>query len=255
LVRITKARSHKRKWRDDPWVAIKARRLRAALAYTGLTVSELAARVGDRQQTIDVLARGKVKRCRRGRRERLERELRLPSGWLGGEESKLPGSWARSKPDLRAWSDLVRLAEARFIDQCFGAWQREAVARAPALKDEPLSDAPGSPWRRHLQRDAHVGFALFDLTNPYNWRRRFLVAPNGGLPPDLTPREREEATRHLVAAFEVLLQPWFTEAAALNRDALRDWWKQVTQARSRGSPASSQPTAVVGPYTQHRRKP
>jgi len=230
-------RTHRRKWRDDPWVAIKARRLRAALDYTGLTVSELAAAVADRQQTIDTLVRGKVKRCRLGRRERLERELRLPSGWLGGEARELPGAWLRRVPTLRrreaarVSSALVQLAEARFIHQCAAAWQREIVASEPALADVPLSDAPGSPWQPYLLREPDVGFALFDLTNPYTWRRRFLIAPDGGFPPDLTPREREEATRHLVAAFEMLFQPWFTGKAMLNRAALRDWWKQVTQER------------------------
>lgn len=197
----------------------------------------------DRQQTIDVLTRGVVKRCRRSRRERLEDALRLPRGWLGGEERPLPGGWTRPLPALRGPSALVRLADARFTGQCATAWQRDVVASDARLADVAMSAAPDSPWARHLARDADLGFALFDLISPYVWRRQFLSGPGGSFPPDLTPHERDVVTKHFVSALEVLLGPWFNGTATLNRAALREWWTQATRAR------------VTPPQPSSRRKP
>ena len=113
------------------------------------------------------------------------------------------------------------------------------VAAHPALADVPLSQDPRSPWAEHLGRDVRVPFALYELARGDVWRRRFLHGA-----PALTAAERERATGHLTAAFEVLFVPWFAGTATLNRDALLQWWDEVT--RERVQPAVP-PTAPATP--------
>jgi len=150
----------------------------------------------------------------------------VTEGFLAGAPQGA-GAWARTL-EGQPWSPVVALAVMEFTERCEAAWRRDVAATDPALVGIPLTQDPRSPWSRYLARDADVPFALFDLATGDVWRRRFLVAA-----PTLTPAERERATHHLVGAFAMLFHPWFTGQATLNREALRQWWSQVTKDRVR----------------------
>jgi len=242
-------RPHRRKVQLAPLVPIAGPWLQAAMDARGLSVvrvqRELEARdVTVARQTLSYVLAGQQRTVRADVRRALAAVLRVTEGFLAGAPQGA-GAWARTL-DAQPWSPAVALAVMEFTGRGEAAWRRDVSATDPALAGTPLTQDPRSPWVRYLTRDADLPFALFDLATGDVWRRRFLVGA-----PSLTPAERERATQHLVAAFEVLFQPWFAGTATLNRDALREWWSQTTRDRVR----PQVPTASSTPRRERSRKP
>ena len=224
-------RPHRKKARLASLEPIAGPWLRAAMEARGLSVVQVqrqleACKVTVARQTLSYVLAGQQRTVRADVRRALAAVLRVTEGFLAGAPQGA-GAWARTL-EGQPWSPVVALAVMEFTERCEAAWRRDVAATDPALVGIPLTQDPRSPWSRYLARDADVPFALYDLATGDVWRRRFLVAA-----PTLTPAERERATHHLVAALSVLFQPWFTGQATLNREALRQWWSQVTKDRVR----------------------
>src|SRR5689334_8225672 len=79
------------KWQDDPLVTVRGERLRAALEFAGLTVSEAARRIGVSQPRLHQAINGN-ERCRASLLLKFARLVRVSDEWLGGRISRLPGS-------------------------------------------------------------------------------------------------------------------------------------------------------------------
>jgi len=231
-------RRHRKKAQLHPLVPILGPWLAAAMEVRGVSVVPLQRQLATRgvrvaRQTLSYILTEQQRTCRADVRRELARVFGVTEGFLAGQPQGA-GAWARTL-EAQPWSPAVALAVMEFTARAEAAWRREVVAADSALADAPVTLNPRSPWAQPLRRDADLAFALADLVNGDVWRRRFLVSA-----PALTPAEREQATRHLIGSFAVLLQPWFTARATLNRDALREWWSQVT--RDRVQPARPTPT-------------
>lgn len=200
----------KRKAKRDELVRVRSELLRAAVAWRGVSVAALAKRIGEGQQTIDLLVRGVHNRTRRARRDKLAKALGVTSEWLGGEAPlpfvpfpdfddldgeaamellKPPGAPTRLPSDVPARQQLAANDFARACEQAcrrdFGNadWLRRAVLRVLLL----VVDA--RVWRDSLLED-----------------RRHAAA--------------EAATVQLCAAFGSMLEPWLKGEESLNLRAL-----------------------------------
>lgn len=188
-------RRDRKKWVDDPMVAISGVRLRIALQHSGLGLADLARKVGDARQTLDYIVRGKTKRCRASRRAAIARALGSPDEWLGGADEGgmdwLVGRLAGRPQGDRAVNRLGR--------RCERALQRDGA---------PLPNATG---------------LLLNLAGPAYWRGRLLEELPLDLREyaDLGKLELDIAQTALANAFEAILQPWLTGQARLDYRALK----------------------------------
>ena len=200
------------KYLNDPQVPVRGDRFNAALDFHGLTVSALARRIDEAQQTLDYIARGKTKKCRLSRRDRIARALRVPPRWLGGQLRTLD-TWNRfDDDDPRALSSRAQLAEARLKDLVVRAWRRDVQAAEPILQ-------PSS--REYRDMRYWLEKTISTWLNPWKWQRRLLVQP-AEAECSVTEEMWEVLVEGLATALEATLEPWLSGNAQLDYGALRD---------------------------------
>ena len=182
-------------WIDDPLVKISGKRVRAALQHSGLSLPELADRLDEKRQTLDYIARGKTRRCRRSRRAAIAHALAVPEEWLGGGgEGGMDWLLGRLADTLQGDRAINRLGR-----RCEAAVRRDG------------SPAP------------HATGLLLQLALPAHWRSVLFHE----LPPelvecgDLPELERDLARTALANAIEAILRPWLTGQAKLDYQALQ----------------------------------
>ncbi|HVS60497.1 MAG TPA: helix-turn-helix transcriptional regulator [Gemmatimonadaceae bacterium] len=183
------------RYRDDPLVAIRGDRVRAALERSGLTVSELARRADAKQQTVQLIYSGKTVRCRRSLRARIAKALAVGSRALGG---------ALGEPIL--YWDEYDLAESPIAQR--ELWRAAGKA---ALRDKTPINAQGWPA------------GLDEIVDPAYWRKRLLVAPPDNLEEiyalrDLPQEERDELATMMADVMLLALRPWFDGRAHFKID-------------------------------------
>jgi len=223
------SRVRRAKYRDDPLVTISPRVLRAVLAELGLTVTELAQRTGNSQQTVSHLATGDTtKRCRQSRLSALAKALGVAEEMLGGEQ----GFFRRgTQIGYECWySARTQFAVHRLLVRAHKAFERDA-RRERRAGDLERSD--------ELRAWSYLENSLLELLKVGEWRRMLIEwqpprperqGYREPLAQDLTVFDpapvndpaHEEATLALVRAFEHILTPWFDGKAALDYARLRD---------------------------------
>jgi DNA-binding Xre family transcriptional regulator len=191
-------------------VPVVARRLSSVLARRVMTVSELAQQTGERQQTIDLIARGVSKRCRRFRLEKIAAVLEVPAEWLSGELDKLPFAMPRwaSAADRTHDLSLGELERSSFLTEC-----RRALERDFDSDFLNATDKQRRQWRSKLLD------AFSTLVNPGVWRIALLRSET-----DMAAEEEGvgEAMALLAKGFEVAMTPWLKGNATLNIRAVVD---------------------------------
>lgn len=231
------ASSRARGKKDDPMVPVYSPNMRAAMADRKLRVADVARRLKEHQQTVAYLAAGEgIKRCRRSRRIRLAKLLEVSEQWLAeptvmimplypppGLENVFFGS------GFPLESPRAQLATTRLLTK--GAQACERDLGDPTLRDAGVEETASSEEVTH-----YVARFVRELVRVEKWRKELLV----GLPdpwfvassmiegesarsPHLpTDPEEEAATLNLIAAWEQILEPWFTGEAKLNFRQLRE---------------------------------
>lgn len=204
------------KWTDPAYdmVRIIGRRVEAILEHRGMSVSELAERIGDNQQTIDLIKRGVTKKCRRFRLENIARELDVPPEWLMGELKMLPDTtWHPIKDADGNW---VLNAEGRGIfEEDYDVPPLRQIAQSAFAQ---LCRTALVNHRPAAERDTLQSVLSSILVDPLIWRGKLLNYPAGGR---LTAEDQDdEAVVALSQAFSIILQPWFRGEVSLNADHL-----------------------------------
>lgn len=172
-------------------------------------MNELARRVGDSPETINLIVRGDTKRCRSRRLKRIARAIGCTDlDYLMGKTNHLQnaryhvkrdvGGRAQRAPDgaLILEEDLedpteTQLAQAEFLGPC-----RESIT----VDFQPQSESDNE-WRV-------VHLLLARLIDPKGWRRQLT---DRGQP--MSEEEQTEATEALARAFGIVLRPWLTAPA------------------------------------------
>lgn len=185
---------------DDPLVPIRGDRVRAALKRADMTVSALARRVGASQARLDLIVRGKTKRCRRSVRAAIANAFAVTVGVLGDETDRnvLP-------PQFRDWEEQD-LVETPLAFRVF--WRAQCKA---ATRDKLA-----------VYADGYVP-GLDQLVNPAYWRSRLLAMPEGEESltlEGLSPADRDHVGALLADAMLLILKPWFVGQARLKTRAL-----------------------------------
>jgi transcriptional regulator with XRE-family HTH domain len=178
--------------RDDPLCPIRGDRVRAALNRSGWSVSELARKVGAKQPGIDLIVRGKTKRCRRSLLRRIAKVLGASVSVLDGSPDGTP--WPSVFDDLHATPIAFRVF--------FRAVQRSA-------------------WRDKMSVYSN-GFppGLEELVDPAYWRRQLLSARPKELQKilaleDLSLVEQDRLGAMMADVMLLALKPWFEGRATL----------------------------------------
>lgn len=221
--------------KDDPMVPVSSPKMRAAMADRGLRVADVARRLKDRRQTVAYLAAGEgVKRSRRSRRARLAKLLGVSEQWLAEPMAVFIPLYvpAGAQPlvfgtGLPLESPRTQLATGRLLTQCVRACDRDLADPALRDADEGEKASPDAVRHevarciRHLIRveDQRRGL-LEGVAEPW-----FMVSINSGMarsPRLPTDPDEEGAALNLIAAWERILEPWFTNEAKLNYRRLRE---------------------------------
>ena len=178
-------------------VPIRGDRIRAALKRSGLSVSALARRVRAKQQTVDLIVRGKTSRCEQDLRATLARALGTSVAVLGGEEDP-------KLAFLAFVGDAEDLAETPIALRLFYL----ACSHA-ARRDKLVVDAGFVPPQ------------IRSLVSPAYWRAQLLETIEAQLLADpdlgLSTAERDRLYSLLADAMGLLLKPWFDGRAGLSK--------------------------------------
>lgn len=222
------------KWKDrgDQLVPVLSDRVATVIARRGIGVSELARRLGEKQQTLSLILAGKTKSCRRYRLERIATELRVPAEWLSGELDWLP--WAASRDGWRQYADgtvkylefpedrdtplASQLAESEFLEAC-----HQALVRDYAITSEGEFDIYREGWPKEI-----IG-ALRLLISPDIWGSTLLTDEDAD---EDDEDQIEIAAVALAEGFKISLVPWLEGRAQLNVGnlvAVRDVQRQANQ--------------------------
>jgi len=220
---------------DDPMVPVHSPHLRAAMADRGLRVADVARRLKDRRQTVAYLAGGEgIKRSRGSRRARLAKLLGVSEQWLAEPTAVFIPLYLPEGVQHLVFgtgfpleSPRTQLATGRLLAKCVQACDRDLADRA--LRDAEVEETASPEAVRH-----HVARCIRQLIGVEDQRKDLLVgvsepwfawSMDGGmarshhLPTD--PHE-EGAALNLIAAWERILEPWFTKEAKLNYRRLRE---------------------------------
>jgi len=235
--RTSMASSRARGKKDDPMVPVYSPNLRAVMADRKLRVADVARRLKEHPQTVAYLAAGEgIKRSRRSRRARLAKLLGVSEQWLAeptvmimplyppaGSENVFFGTGFPPE------SPRAQLATTRLLTKCAQACERD-------LGDPTLRDAGVEETKSPEEVIHYVARFVRQLARVEEWRKELLV----GLPdpwfvvssmieggfarsPHLpTDPEEEAASLNLIAAWEQILNLWFTGEAKLNYRRLRE---------------------------------
>lgn len=251
-------RKHRRKT-EDPLVPIDGARVRASIAWKGLSVNAAAARMRMSQQTLDSIVRGKTKRCYASLREQLASLVSRPARWLGGETDLQPAltPWL-PLPELGyeppLWVDenmrVIRPPESGALTQrtslppryqlaahdlskeIISAWKRDIDGKNSEAKRAISWVAIGrwksNPWDR-------VAMLITRLISAFWWRRSFLKGTlNGGLNPDQKAGTAESADDEFAvsaaSALTTLLKPWLSGREELDYE----WFADLLEWASAG---------------------
>lgn len=210
-------RKHRRKT-EDPLVPIDGERVRAAIAWRGLSVNAAAGRMGVSQRTLDSIVRRKTKRCYQSLRGKLARLVARPAQWLGGETDLQPALtpwlplpelgyepplWVDENMQIirpPAGGDLTQrtslppryqLAAHDLCTDILKAWRRDIDRENPDAEAAIAQLAVGrwkkNPWDR-------AAMLITRLISAFWWRRAFLKT---GLRPTLRPDQRGDRRQGL----------------------------------------------------------
>ena len=187
-------------------VPIHGDRVKAALNAYGASVSQLAAEVGDSQQTLSLICRSVTRRTRRSRVARLAQVLDVPEEWLTGQKAHLPGGVIMPGLRDRALPAAWQLAISRWVAHTGKAHARDA--RRPGRKKRLI------PFDAFLRQ----GFALTLFINPGVWREVLLKGYSAAHDAFEDPDDplSEDTTVQLVDAMLAILYPWTKGTHRLN---------------------------------------
>ncbi len=215
--------------KGDPMVPVYSPHLRAAIVDKRLRVTEVARRLKEHQQTVAYLAGGEgIKRSRRSRRARLAKLLGVSEQWLAEPTAIFIPLYLPAGAEHLVFgtgipfeSPRTQLATGRLLAKCVRACDRDLADRA--LRDAEVEETVSPDAVRH-----HVARCIRQLIRVEEQRKDLLVgvsepwfavsidgrmARSPYLPTD---PEEEGAALRLIAAWERILEPWFTKGAKLN---------------------------------------
>ena len=201
---------------DDEMVPIRGDRVTATMRVRRISTSELARRVGESQQTIDLIVRGRSKKCRRSRLRAIAKTLRVSMKWLASEIDALPfANYQESRIDDSG--QLVTYSKGEYdapslqqlVEHEFGRVLFNCLASR-----EPPSDAH---TKGHLTDPAHfwMWWAVRRLISPASWAAK-LLSVDEGEKLRWSREEYELAVEALTKAFTIILRPWFKGEASLD---------------------------------------
>ncbi len=220
---------------DDPMVPIYGPKMRAAMADRGLRVADVARRLKEQRQTVAYLAAGDgIKRSRRSRRARLAKLLGVSEQWLAEPMAVFIPLWVPAGAqqlvfgtEFSVETPRAQLATVRLLAKCVQACDRDLAD--PALHDADVEETASPVAVRH-----HVARSIRQLLLVEEQRKDLLVGVSepwfavnieGGVArsPHLpTDPDEEAAALNLIAAWEQILNPWYTGEAKLNYRRLRE---------------------------------
>lgn len=220
---------------NDPMVPIYSPNLRAAMADRKLRVADVARRLKDQRQTVAYLVAGEgIKRSRGSRRARLAKLLGVSEQWLAEPTAVFIPLYLPAGAKHLVFgagfpleSPRTQLATGRLLAKCVQACDRDLAD--PALRDAGAEETASPDSVRQ-----HVARCIRQLIHVEEQRKDLLVGVaepwfawsiDGGMArsPHLpTDPEEDGAALHLIAAWERILEPWFTKEAKLNYRRLRD---------------------------------
>lgn len=210
-------KSRRKKWSSNPdekMVPVIGERVRAAAEQRGISTSELARRIGDPQATVDLIARGITKKCRRSRLKKIARVLNVHIKWLSGDTDTLP--WAsRPAPGVPT---LLQLAESEIATRCAHAWRRD-IMRVKREIDAEEFTAMILRW---------VPFWR-SLVDPQAWQHHLLTWY--AQPSAMRQTELTQAAEALATAFRLILEPWFKGKAIPEADGFVRLLGEITIAQ------------------------
>jgi hypothetical protein len=190
----------------DPLVQVAPERLRDAMEDSRLSHRSLGAAIAEATRgnarslanMIDAVTRGDQRRIRRSQLVAIASRLDVPADWLQGRSDLLGLSF-----DEGATSDSA--AMHRF---------RRSISRAlsPGTGDGALA----AEWRRlglGTSETDKLMRVFQSITHPAFWQGVLLESPHQPIPWDIT--RYGEGHRHLVAALEIILAPFFGGRANL----------------------------------------
>jgi hypothetical protein len=220
---------------NDPMVPVYSPNLRAAMADRKLRVADVARRLKDQRQTVAYLAAGEgIKRSRGSRRARLARLLGVSEQWLAEPTAVFMPLYLPAGAEHLVFgtgfpleSPRTQLATGRLLAKCVQACNRDLAD--PTLRDAEAEETASPDAVRHqvarcirhlIGVEEQRQDLLLRVAEPW-----FAVSIDGGMArsPHLpTDPDEEGAALNLIAAWERILEPWFTKEAKLNYRRLRE---------------------------------
>lgn len=213
-------------------VPIYSPNLRAAITDRRVTVAELARKLDTNPQTVAYLAAGDdIKRSRASRRARMARVLRVDEQFLSTNTALpllLMAGFTLTAGVGPFASPRTQLALRRLLEKCLAATDRDLADRG--LRDAGVKETATVEAVRH-----GVAYCVRKLTDVDEQRKEQLVGAEGPvwgigttgsgffrsrhLPMD---QDEEEAGIGSIAAWEQILEPWFSGHAKMNYRRLRE---------------------------------
>ncbi len=231
------ASSRARGKKGDPMVPVYSPNLRAVMADRKLRVADVARRLKEHPQTVAYLAAGEgIKRSRRSRRARLAKVLGVSEQWLAEPSVMIMPLYPPAGSEyvfvgtgFPLESPRAQLATTRLLTKCAQACERDLGD--PMLRDAGVEETASPEEVTH-----YVARFVRELVQVEEWRNELLVGLPGpwfGTSPMFeggfarsphlpTDPDEEAATLNLIAAWEQILEPWFTGEAKLNYRRLRE---------------------------------
>ena len=225
-----------KKWNDDLYVPVDARRLQAVIRESGLSVTQVARRIGYPQPTLHCMVSGKTKTCRQKLRRALARTLKIKEAWLGGDPNAGPhddrllrlaaeDAHIEVRPDEYQTQPppLAQLRGANLIDQCLSRWEEDLAAGIapvpPGTLGEVYQSLEGDTRRAWF--GAYLSNLLF---SPSTFRAQVYQFPGAPGEGDFEliswwVSNEDSFAAHWIMALRELLDPWLEGERSLNYPA------------------------------------
>ena len=221
------------KMRKDPLVPVEGDRVNAAVRASGMSVSEFARAIGEKQQTIDLLVRGITKRCRKSRLVKIASQAGgfVTPGWLSGAAFS-----------AKALSGVGRLPDVPVSGRGPLPGATSLPPRADLETVRLARDVRGAARRDGLEIVTHY---QLEPVLSLDFFRNALGKTADSMRIESSGRDKAQFAVHMGAALRLVLGPWFRGHQRLEAGVIEGVLKQLVTISKRASDLINLPPEVL----------
>lgn len=199
-------------------VPIVGKRVHDALTWAGISRREVARRLSVQPARLDLIARGRVRRCHKSVRDGLARLIGEPvtSEYLGGAPLPLPARrWPPSESHGAVMPEMLHPVITELTDPGdvpayeLTAWSLARDLANAASDDRTLGQVVKPALRARLEVPVDLHNVTRYMLDMCVWREFVFEKQKWGGSVHEVRHDAEEFAYHLAAALRALLRPWF----------------------------------------------